>query len=129
MLFPAAPSPFHGSSSAGLLAPTIRSSNNKKKQKELSVPRLPGAFVLYVRTDEEDTCKIWNIKKHGTDDRAGGQTSDPVIRTGETFQQGLPRESVDVSLDKMERKGPSRFPGLMHCSYLHSYSVFFFFFN
>lgn len=42
----------------------------------------------------------------GADDRAGGLTSDPGLRTGAAaVQPRLPRDSLDVSVDEMERKG------------------------
>lgn len=40
--------------------------------------------------------------RYGTDDRAGGQTSDPVILSRTTSLQGLPREPLDVSVGKMQ---------------------------
>lgn len=53
---------------------------------------------------------IWCVNNSDTDDRAGGQTSDPVIHARASFPEGLPRESIDVSVDEMERKGPACAP-------------------
>lgn len=65
------------------------------------------------------TCKIWSIHD-GAGDRAGGPTSDPVTRSGATFQQGLPGESLGVSQEKMERPGlRGGDSGPMHFVYVH----------
>lgn len=52
-------------------------------------------------------------QQQGTDGRSGRPTSDPVILSGATFQQGLPGESIDVSGSdgqKRARFAPGLFP-------------------
>lgn len=67
-------------------------------------------FTGFLELLEPTVGRRWRLKRvtcehlqHASGDRAGGQTSDPVTRTGATFQQGFPREPLDVSPAKMER--------------------------
>lgn len=71
---------------------------------KLSVPRLPEAGG---QADGGNRCPDMRaVTDDGADDRAGGLTSDPGLHTGAAaVQPRLPRDSLDVSVDEMERKG------------------------